>query len=400
MRNVAIVGGGPAGALCGERLARAGFRVTIFDEKLAWEKPCGGGLTHKAIERYPFLLDSPHPKKLIRSCELISSQGHRARLELDHPVVIYSRKVLNGLLLERAQQAGCAVVQGRVTQLETRGDKVQLAIRNKEDRSGDLSYAGDFAVVAAGARNPLLPGTTPLAPCDFELTVGYFIPVQEDVLKVKFLPGFQGYLWSFPRADHLSAGICGRMGENGSRQLKQHLHEFLREESIPVPAGNDGCLYSHVLPSPTARTLRNRRVVGSNWALVGDAAAWVDPLTGEGLYYAMRSGDLLAESLIRGRPEEYPQRVRQEFRSDLELAVRIARRFFCGRFLGGAVTTRMIQFINRSPAFRALMRDVFSGAQDYGTLKRRLWAQLGVTLGEVLASVVKPHRVGPLEEAR
>ncbi len=63
MKKIAIVGGGPAGALCGERLATAGFEVTIFDERLAWEKPCGGGLTHKAIETYPFLLDTPHPKK-------------------------------------------------------------------------------------------------------------------------------------------------------------------------------------------------------------------------------------------------------------------------------------------------------------------------------------------------
>ncbi len=44
MKKIAIVGGGPAGALCGERLATAGFEVTIFDERLAWEKPCGGGL--------------------------------------------------------------------------------------------------------------------------------------------------------------------------------------------------------------------------------------------------------------------------------------------------------------------------------------------------------------------
>ena len=52
MRDIAIVGGGPAGAMSGEKLARAGYGVTIYDEHLAWEKPCGGGLTHKAIEAY------------------------------------------------------------------------------------------------------------------------------------------------------------------------------------------------------------------------------------------------------------------------------------------------------------------------------------------------------------
>src|ERR1700730_6713818 len=101
MRQIAIVGGGPAGAICGERLARAGFEVSIYDEHLAWEKPCGGGLTHKAVVAYPFLRNGPYPKKLIHTVELISSRGQRARLELEHPIVIYSRVVLNGLLLER-----------------------------------------------------------------------------------------------------------------------------------------------------------------------------------------------------------------------------------------------------------------------------------------------------------
>ena len=97
MKEIAIVGGGPAGALCGERLAGRGFRVTIFDERLAWEKPCGGGLTHKAIEAYPFLLDGSQPKKIVRTAELISGSGHRARFEMSQPIVIYARKVLNGL---------------------------------------------------------------------------------------------------------------------------------------------------------------------------------------------------------------------------------------------------------------------------------------------------------------
>jgi len=62
MTEIAIVGGGPSGAMCGEQLARAGHSVSIFDEHLAWEKPCGGGLTHKAVECFPFLLDNPYPK--------------------------------------------------------------------------------------------------------------------------------------------------------------------------------------------------------------------------------------------------------------------------------------------------------------------------------------------------
>jgi len=381
LREIAIVGGGPSGAICGERLARAGFEVTLFDEHLAWEKPCGGGLTHKATAAYPFLLDSPHPKKLVRTVELISSRGHRARLRLDRPIVIYSRAVLNGLLLERASAAGCREVRSRVTQVQTGGKKVLL-------RVGGVEHRADFVVLAAGARNTLLPGTRPLRPNDLEMTLGYFVPAQAEAIQVKFLRGFEGYLWSFPRSDHLSAGICGSMARHTSQELRRHLHEFLREEGIET---TEARFYSHVLPSPQAQTLRGRCVVGKNWALIGDAAAWVDPITGEGLYYALRSGDLLAQALAAGEPEEYPARVRADFSAELEFATRIARRFYRGRFLGSAVTTRMIQFVERSATFRQLMADLFSGAQAYHSLKQRLWRQVGVTLGEVVSSLLKPQ---------
>ncbi len=62
MKTVAVLGGGPAGAFAAERLARAGLKAIIFDEKLAWEKPCGGGLTFKAYNEYPFLIDNAWPK--------------------------------------------------------------------------------------------------------------------------------------------------------------------------------------------------------------------------------------------------------------------------------------------------------------------------------------------------
>ena len=379
MRDIAVVGGGPAGAMCGERLARAGYAVTIYDEHLAWEKPCGGGLTHKAIQAYPFLLNGPYPKKLIRTVELISSQGHRANLPLDHPIVIYSRTVLNGLLLERAQAAGCRVIRSRVNHLDTSCDRVRLT-------AGDAHEDTDFVVIAAGARNSLLPNTQPLLRSDLEMTIGYFVPAQADSIRVKFLRRFEGYIWSFPRCDHLSVGICGSMARHTSQELKRYLHAFMGEENI----SRDGAtFYSHVLPSPQRQTLSSRRVVGRNWALAGDAAAWVDPITGEGLYYALRSGDLLAESLIAGKAQDYPARIRMAFSADLEFATRIARRFYRGRFLGGAVATRMIQFIERSPTFRALMGDLFGGAQDYCSLKRRLWAQCGTTLTEVATSLIK-----------
>src|SRR5260370_33820900 len=109
MRDIAIVGGGPSGSICAERLAGAGFNVTLFDEHLAWEKPCGGGLTHKAIEAYPFLLKGPHPKKLIYTVELINSGGHRALLPMGWAVGIYWCAVLKELTPVGGGGTGCAL---------------------------------------------------------------------------------------------------------------------------------------------------------------------------------------------------------------------------------------------------------------------------------------------------
>jgi len=381
MNEIAIVGGGPAGALCGQQLATAGLKVTLYDEHLAWEKPCGGGLTHKAIQAYPFLLDSPCPKKIVRTAELIASTGHRATFQMGHPIVIYSRTTLNGLLLDRAAQAGCAIQRSHVTAVRQEEDGVRLSVGGEEKHA-------DFVVLAGGARNQLLPETVALGAADLEMTQGYFVPANEHVIKIKFLKKFEGYLWSFPRADHISVGICGKLNKNSSKALRRHLDQFIAEEKIPVEGAQ---FYSHVLPSPQLNTLRGRRIVGKRWALAGDAAACVDPITGEGLYYAMRSGDLLAQALIDQQPETYPARLRAEISGDLEIAARITRKVFLGTFLGAAITTRMIQLVNRSNTFGDLIRDVFSGSQNYASLKRRLWSQLGITVAEFTRSIFDPR---------
>jgi flavin-dependent dehydrogenase len=382
MAEIAIVGGGPSGAMCGEQLARAGHRVDIFDEHLAWEKPCGGGLTHKAIQCFPFLLDNKYQKKLVHSVELVSSDEHRARLDMPHPIVVYARRVLNTLLLDRAQEAGCRVHRLHVIAVDTAGEKPRYCI------DGEW-HTADFLVLAAGARNQLLPGTRALQRDELEMTQGYFIPQTADAITIQFLSQFEGYIWSFPRCDHLSVGICGSMASHTSAELKEHLNTFVAKNNISTEGAK---FYSHVLPSPRERTLSERSVGGRNWAMVGDAAAWVDPLTGEGLFYAIRSGELLGRSLAEGCPEKYPARIKAAFSAELEFAARIVRRFYRGSFLGSAVTTRMVQFMRRSPVFRQLMGDLFSGTQDYTSLKRRLWGHLGITISEFISSVLNLDR--------
>jgi flavin-dependent dehydrogenase len=382
MSEIAIVGGGPSGAVCGEQLARSGHKVQIFDEHLAWEKPCGGGLTHKAVECFPFLLDNTHAKKLVSSIELISSNDQHVTLEMSHPIVIYSRTVLNGMLLDRAIAAGCEVHRSHVIGVDTSTAKPRYCVE------GEWREA-DFLVLAAGARNQLLPETRPLKRDELEMTQGYFVPQTADTIIIKFLPHFEGYVWSFPRSDHLSVGICGLMATHTSAELKTHLHTFVDKQHISTEGAH---FYSHVLPSPQEHTLSERTVLGRNWAMIGDAAAWVDPLTGEGLFYAMRSGELLGRSLAEGCPEKYPARVKAAFCAELEFAARIVRRFYRGSFLGTAVTTRMVQLLRRSSVFRQLVGDLFSGTQDYTGLKQRLWGHLGFTVSEFISSVLNLER--------
>ena len=121
MKRIAILGGGPAGAFAAERLASAGLEVLLFDEKLAWEKPCGGGLTYKAYSQYPFLLENSTPKRVVCETVLAAPQAGSVSLTLDDPLLIYSRFDLNRMLLERAERAGAQIEKTRVLEMNRHG---------------------------------------------------------------------------------------------------------------------------------------------------------------------------------------------------------------------------------------------------------------------------------------
>jgi geranylgeranyl reductase family protein len=365
IKRVVIAGGGPAGALCGERLARAGFTVTIFEERPGWEKPCGGGVTWKTLERYPFLLDGAVEKKLVQRAELVAPNGRRVELPLSRPLALYSRATFNAFLLRRAEAAGCVLVRRRAL-----GASVNGAVRLRTTHD---ELDADFLVIATGARNALaLEGSSDSwkpAPRDFELTAGYYLPATDDRIRVQFLRDFEGYLWSFPRTDHLAVGICGKMNQNSSAALKERLHRFLSTEGL---SAGGGTFYSHLLPSLARSSWKHLGLGGPRWARVGDAGGLVDPITGEGVYYALRSGELLAEAIVAGRPEGYPQRVEQDFAADLREAARWQPTFYRGRWFGCGTIDRMIAAAARSPRFRRLLDDLFAGTQDYRGLKWRL----------------------------
>jgi geranylgeranyl reductase family protein len=377
MKCVAILGGGPAGAFAAEQLASAGLAVQLFDEKLAWEKPCGGGLTYKAYSQYPFLLDNPTPKRMVSETVLAAPNAGEVTLKLDDPVLIYSRLDLNGLLLERAGRAGAQIEKARVLSISRGAFGWQL-------RTSGGTAEADFCIVATGARNPLREVGTQLRAEDTMSALGYYVPGNQARIDIQFLPHLEGYIWVFPRCGHLSVGICGKGEAAGS--LRRRLELYMSQHGI---SWKDATFYSHLLPSLDAASWRGNRVSGEGWMAVGDAAGLVDPITGEGLYYAIRSGDLAARTILAdtcsaaGLPAAYRTLLHRDFAGDLEFGSRLARRVFLGRFLLGSVPARMVQFTRRSPRFACIVQDLFSGKQSYQGLKRRLLRNLNGSLYDI-----------------
>ena len=355
--------------MAGERLARGGRQVAVIDEKLAWEKPCGGGITPKALLRYPFLGEAPAARNWVGACELISPAGRRVAVPFSQKIAIFSRRVLNGLMLDRARAAGAEVILDRVMAIGGSPGGWRLRLR-----SGNEICAG-YVIVAGGARDPFRGQfSRPFVPHELMISVGYYLPGSSDRVGIRFLEGLDGYIWTFPRCDHFSAGIAGKL-KNGSTSaaLRRMLEEFLEQEGFQYQGAP---LFAHVIPSPTAETLSGTSYCGDGWAMVGDAAGLVDPITGEGLYYAFRSAELAADALLAGQPENYPARLADELLPELTAAASYAGKFYRGSFLGQPVLERMVQFASESIHVRELIADLFAGAQAYVTLRGRCYREL------------------------
>jgi flavin-dependent dehydrogenase len=129
--------------------------------------------------------------------------------------------------------------------------------------------------------------------------------------------------------------------------------------------------YSAPVPCLGPRSWKKNEVSGPGWALIGDAAGLADPITGEGIYFAFRSAEILAETF--GRPEEYPRRVWSELGQDLARASEIYGRFYHGRFLAGDFRKRTIQLSRHSRTLRRILGDLVTGNQPYVGLKKKLF---------------------------
>ena len=319
--DLLIVGAGPAGSFAAELLAKGGAKVALFDGRPEGEpKACGGGVTAKALKAWPQLLNAVGRTK--RELDLYSHPSKRLHLSLEEPFAIYSRIAFDGYLRDRAREAGARIVPEKISARKAkRADSVW---RVRSDAGSE--WTGSFLIGADGANSgiaKMLAG--PLPPSDMEVAFGYRAPLPaNDVAPtvVAFLPGWVGYAWAFPRPDHISFGIATTQDAFKHEPLDDLLWQFMigyyqqcegvkvkfwqsdsgtpERERIELHLRATAERYAARIPGLAAKTWDSRTTCGEDWALLGDAAGFADPVTGEGIYYALRSEELFAESYLRG----------------------------------------------------------------------------------------------------
>jgi geranylgeranyl reductase family protein len=389
--DLLIVGAGPAGSFAAELLAKRGAKVALFDGRPPGEpKACGGGVTAKALKAWPTLLNAVG--RTINELDLYSPAGKRLHLKLDEPFAVYSRVAFDGYLRDRARDAGAQVFAEKISARSIK--RTDGAWRVKSD-SGE--WSGSVLVGADGANSAIakmLAG--PLSPSDMEVAFGYRAPLPANEIAptvVAFLPRWVGYAWAFPRPDHISFGIATTQDAFEHQPLDDLLWRFMigyyqQRDSATVNFWKDDQTttetkairkhleataerYAARIPGLAANTWDNRITCGDDWALLGDAAGFADPVTGEGIYYALRSAELLAEAYHRGDLESYETAWREGFGAELRRAAQMRRRFY-GNFWGAPFTERMIEFAKGHRGVRRVLGDLVAGEQGYTNLKKKL----------------------------
>ncbi len=391
---VLIVGAGPAGSFAAEHLAREGVRVALFDGRPANEpKACGGGVTAKALKAWPQLLKAVG--RTIDEVEMYSPSGKRLRLKLEEPFAIYSRTAFDSYLRERARHAGAHVFAERVSFQMRASENDDWVVRS---RQGGKEWSAPLLVAADGANSPIgkkLAG--PLPPAEMEVAFGYRAPLpkaESAPTIIAFLPGWAGYAWAFPRVDHISFGIATSQDAFDHRALDSLLWDFMvgyyrlrtdrtahlwasrpqdqaRDELIKEQLETSTERYAARIPGLAAETWNTRRAAGQGWALLGDAAGFADPVTGEGIYYALRSAELFAQAYLAGCSEDYENLWRNDFGRELKRAAEMRRRFY-GSFWGAPFTERMIELGRGHRGIRRVLCELVAGDQGYINLKRKL----------------------------
>jgi geranylgeranyl reductase family protein len=308
--DVVVVGAGPAGATAAKVLAEQKIKVLLLDkETFPRDKPCGGGLPVRVLKRYPYLekqslIDSYSSRVCVHS----SSLRYKIDVRKNEPIVAMAlRNTFDSGLVSLATLSGATFLGGKAAvRIDTDIEHARVTL--DDGTMIDASYIlGADGMWSALAKQLGKPHTNQFS----GMCVVEEYPVAQETMDQLFgeercvhlhlnIFGIAGYGWVFPKKEHVNIGLCEFRHALSSLKEKKNLKtlfakylNLLKEEKIIPPRLQIGNLHGGVFPTrPLARTYATRTV------LCGDAAGLTDPLTGEGIYYAMISGEIAGKVLI------------------------------------------------------------------------------------------------------
>ena len=363
--DVIVAGAGPAGTMAAYHLAMAGFSVLILEKtNFPRYKVCGAGLTHKILEEIPFDL-SPVIETQIHT--FIFSSGFKevfSRTSPDPLIYCTMRDKFDAFLLDKAVAAGARIQFGeKVTGVGMHDLYVDVKTKNKNYTA--LMVIGAEGASGAVARsadlwNDIMPGLA------WEAEVRVDAASLKKYSSAVFLdwgsfPG--GYGWVFPKKDHFSIGVGGPASlSKWMMDYYQRFLSYLQKEEIQIIETTSLKSWPIPVRVKCGDFHRHRALV------TGDAAGLSDPLTGEGIYYAIKSGKLAAEASIRflSRSTDslsiYSDAVNQQLMAELKEANRI-------KFLFNTVPLKIHHFVrDNDRAWRAFGK-VLRGERNYADVK-------------------------------
>ena len=300
--DVAVVGAGPAGSTAAYRLARAHARVLLIDKKsFPRDKPCGGGLTVRALRQLPFSVDAVVEDRITRTrCRL------RYGPTLEHEssqvlCVMTQRRRLDAYLVDHAVSAGAQFRDGvhvtveSDTRLRIDGKPVEVeTLIGADGANGTTARSLDLG--GEIVNGVALEGNLPYERLPDDVWRGML------VLELGVVGG--GYGWIFPKGDHVNLGVGG-WGYEGPH-LRRHLDVLCTHYGVDSRELTN--LRGHRLPMrrPGTALARGRAL------LIGDAAGVLDPVSGDGMYEGFVSARLAADHILRGDLSGYASALRRE----------------------------------------------------------------------------------------
>jgi geranylgeranyl reductase family protein len=292
MFDLIVVGAGPAGSSAARLAAGLGLDTLLIEkEQFPRYKPCGGAVTEQALSYLGFDLPPDLWEATVFAARVYYG-GKSIEARTDQPIAcMVSRSAFDAYLLMRAREAGVAARMGeRVTRISEKKEAVQVV-------TDQGTYEAAFVIVAEGAHGQLKHEVRRRdRKNEYGVCQVVEIPREEasldypqDAIDIHFGIGGMGYGWVFPHGEYYSVGIGGLA--SSLRRPRETMAEFLRAGGF---AGNYRTR-GHAIPvGGIRRTLASRRML-----LVGDAAGFLDSFTGEGIAYAIRSGQIAAEVIGR-----------------------------------------------------------------------------------------------------